>query len=80
MLCVALSIAALALESITIAHALSIDEPALFTEAFAYWVIIGVVPVLFFCILKNPDKISTLVETMNDDIKTICKEMGYPSR
>ncbi|XP_048478969.1 odorant receptor 82a-like isoform X2 [Plutella xylostella] len=78
-ICICLSVVATTLELLAMWHALQEQDSALFTEAFAYCVIIGVVPFLYLCNFMKSDKIYALVDGMDKDFVTISK-LGEPYR
>lgn len=65
------------LELLTVSHAFVERDIALFTQSFAYTVIIGVICLLYFCIFKNTKRIYILLDRLDDDFKIICK-LGEP--
>lgn len=77
--CVAMSIVGVVFESMSIVHSLSENNLQQFTESFAYFVVIGVIPVLYYCTLSGTQNIYKLVDRMDYDFVNICS-LGKPFR
>lgn len=77
--CVVMSLIGIVLELMSIVHSLSENDLHKFTESFAYFVIVSVVPILYYCTFSGAEYIYKLVDRMESDFLNICS-LGQPFR
>nr|ARO76454.1 odorant receptor 49 [Conogethes punctiferalis] len=69
----ALSMVAIGFEAIFVFHGIEVKDYAFATECFCYFILLGVIPLVYGSVLFNRQNMLQIMESMNNDFKCVCK-------